>query len=286
MLPNNKSWACQVPYIDKEIELETFTNCTAIENGWCWNTPLWSRLGTGYVYSNKFVSDEDALEEFKNYLCSNKMVIPRTREDIDQLKFRNIDMRVGIHERTWVGNCVAIGLSAGFIEPLESNGLFSVHQFLFELARALGRGAPTKWEKHAYNYATFKQFNEFAEFVAIHYSLTKRTDTPYWKALTEKDYFSTAKRSPSTFDAIIDNRAFTHISPLTGGYSWIQAGMEYFPLDSISARLGEMEKPADYKHFYKTQIDYLDNRKKYWEDIISKKPTLYEYLRDNIYFEK
>jgi tryptophan halogenase len=235
------------------------------------------------VYSDKFISDDDALEEFKSYLCSDKMLIPRTREDIDQLKFRNINMRVGIHERTWVGNCVAIGLSAGFIEPLESNGLFSVHQFLFELVRALARGAPSEWDKRAYNYATFKQFNEFAEFVAIHYSLTKRTDTPYWKALTEKDYFSTAKHSPSTFDQIIDNRAFTHISPLSGGYSWIQAGMEYFPLDRITATLGEMETPTDYKEFYKNQIDYLDGRKKYWESIIDSQPTLFEYLRDNIY---
>ena len=62
---------------------------------------------------------------------SDKMVIPRTAEEIKSLKFKEITMRVGIHKRTFVKNVVAIGLSAGFIEPLESNGLFSVHEFHF-----------------------------------------------------------------------------------------------------------------------------------------------------------
>lgn len=283
MLPNNKAWAAQVPYKDKEKEIEPFTNCTAIENGWCWNIPLWSRLGTGYVYSDKFVSKEDALNEFKNYLQSNKMIIPRSKEEVDQLKFKEISIRVGIHERTFVGNVVAIGLAAGFIEPLESNGLYTVHQFLFELIRALSRGTPSEWDKHAYNYATFKMFNEFAEFVAIHYSLSKRDDTPYWKSHLEKDFFLTAKKEPSTFSSIVDNRAFVNASPTSGGYSWIQVGMEYFPLDKISARLGEIETPKNYKTFYSKEIDYLNRRKRYWESIIDAQPSLYEYLRDNIY---
>ena len=283
MLPNNKAWATQLPYANKEIELEPFTNCTAINNGWVWNIPLWSRLGTGYVYSDKFISKEDALKEFKQYLQSDKMVVPRTKDEVENLKFKELTMRVGIHKRTWVGNCVAIGLAAGFIEPLESNGLYTIHQFLFELIRTLSRGAPTEWDKSAYNYATFKQFNEFAEFVAIHYSLSRRDDTEYWQASMRKDYFSTVKKSPSTFDQIVDNRSFTHNAPISGGYSWIQAGMNYFPLDHIDAKLGEMETPTDYKTFYSVQIKYLEDRKKYWESIIDSQPTLFEYLRDNIY---
>jgi hypothetical protein len=112
---------------NKEKQLEPFTNCTAIENGWVWNIPLWSRIGTGYVYSSKFVDDETALKEFKKHLG---------KED---LEFKNIKMRVGIHNRIWVKNVVAIGLSAGFIEPLESNGLFTVHEFLIKLVRNLQR---------------------------------------------------------------------------------------------------------------------------------------------------
>ena len=110
MLPNNKAWATRIEYKDKEKELEGFTNCTALGNGWAWNIPLWSRLGTGYVYSDKFISPEEAKEEFKNYLTSDKMVVPRTREEVDSLEFKDITMRVGIHKRTFVKNVVAIDL--------------------------------------------------------------------------------------------------------------------------------------------------------------------------------
>jgi flavin-dependent dehydrogenase len=120
LLPNNSAWACQVPYKEKEKELEPFTHCTALKNGWCWNIPLWSRLGTGYVFSNKYISSDEALEEFKSYLMSKKMIVPRTKEEVESFDYRLIKMRVGIHKRTWVKNVVAIGLSAGFIEPLES----------------------------------------------------------------------------------------------------------------------------------------------------------------------
>lgn len=283
MLPNNKAWATHLPYVDKEQELEPFTNCTAISNGWVWNIPLWSRLGTGYVYSDKFISKEDALEEFKNYLQSNKMLIPRSQQEVDNLKFKEITMRVGIHKRTWVGNCVAIGLAAGFIEPLESNGLYTVHQFLFELLRALSRGNPSEWDKSAYNQNTFKMFNEFAEFVAMHYSLSKRDDSAYWKSIQQRDFFSAVKKHPSTFEALVDNRSFVHQSPLTGGYSWIMAGFNYLALDSIDAKLGEMERPVDYNLFYRDQITFLNARKTRWQAIINDQTTLYEFLKNNIY---
>ena len=61
-LPNNKAWVTKIPYVDKTKEVESFTNCTAIENGWVWNIPLWSRVGTGYVYSDKFVDDENCFK--------------------------------------------------------------------------------------------------------------------------------------------------------------------------------------------------------------------------------
>jgi hypothetical protein len=72
----------------------------------------------------------------KNILKSNKMTIPRSSDDVESYTYKNIKMRVGIHKRTWVGNVIAIGLSAGFIEPLESNGLFTVHEFLLSASKS------------------------------------------------------------------------------------------------------------------------------------------------------
>jgi hypothetical protein len=130
-LPCNKAWAVQIPYVDKEKEIENFTNCTALGYGWVWNTPLWSRIGTGYVYSDKFTTDEEALEEFKNYLKNKIEPIYAPERITDDLKFRNITMKTGIHKKLWEKNVIAIGLSAGFIEPLESNGLIYVTRICY-----------------------------------------------------------------------------------------------------------------------------------------------------------
>ena len=89
ILPNNKAWATQIPYTDKDLEMEPYTNCTAIGNGWVWNIPSWSRIGTGYVYSDRFISSEDALEEFKEYLVSDKMTIV-DKNRVKDLKFKEL----------------------------------------------------------------------------------------------------------------------------------------------------------------------------------------------------
>ena len=98
-----------------------------------WNIPSWQRIGTGYVYSDKYVSDEEALQQFKNHL-------DKKGHDYSKSEFKNIKMRVGRHKRLFVKNVVAIGLSLGFYRPLESNGLYSTHEFLYTLVRTLNRG--------------------------------------------------------------------------------------------------------------------------------------------------
>jgi tryptophan halogenase len=140
------------------------------------------------VYSDKYVTPEEAKEEFKQHLMSNKVICPKTREEVDALEYKDVPMRVGIHKRTWVKNVVAIGLSAGFIEPLESNGLFSVHEFLFKLVKSLQRPAVTQWDIDVYNASCLNIFRNFAEFVALHYALSHRNDTEYWKANLNKNW--------------------------------------------------------------------------------------------------
>ena len=113
MLPNNSAWVSRVPYTNKEKELKGYTNCTAIENGWVWRTPTWSRMGSGYVYSDKFVDDDTAEMQLKQHL------------GVDDIDFRRINIRHGIHKEGWVKNVVAIGLSYCFVEPLESSSVQS-----------------------------------------------------------------------------------------------------------------------------------------------------------------
>lgn len=286
VLPNTHAWATRIEYKDKEKELDTVTRCTALKNGWCWNIPLWSRLGSGYVYSNKYISHEDALEEFKEYLSSN-ISIPRSKEEIEELEFRNIEMRVGIHDRVWVKNVVAIGLSAGFIEPLESNGLFSVHEFLFELVRSLQREKVSQWDKDMFNYSVKSKFNQFVEFIRIHYSLSIRDDSEYWKDNLNRSYDIDASRKnddQSTHIYDIQNIKTNDFNPpVAGGVTWITSGMNYMLLDDVAIRLGEITNKMNYKKDLDPYFQKLEEKKKRWKSASLSSKTITQYLKDKYY---
>lgn len=296
ILPNNKAWATHLPYIDKEKEIECFTNSTAIGNGWCWNIPLWSRIGTGYVYSDKFISDEEALEEFKEYLMSDKVIIPRTREQVDAMTFKPINMRVGIHNRTWVKNVVAIGLSAGFIEPLESNGLFTVHEFLLRLIKTLQRSdVYTAFDVDMYNISVKEMFYEFSEFVALHYKLSNRDDTDYWKYVTRNSNRMTEELisrvvNPSNASLALKWAKYNQTGFLDDyetGIPAIAAGMNYKPFEKIDLDIRKIKNCNDDYH----QI--IESHSNSWKENYElnlekalKCPTLYEYLKTNIHTDK
>lgn len=282
MLPNNRAWATRIPYKDKEKELEPFTNCTAIGHGWVWNIPLWSRIGSGYVYSDKYVTPEEAKEEFKQYLMSDKVVCPKTREEVDALEFKDVPMRVGIHNRTWVKNCVAIGLSAGFIEPLESNGLFSVHEFLFKLLKSLQRPAVTQWDIDSYNASTLQIFRNFSEFVALHYALSIRNDTEYWKDNSRRIYSPGMDRQiPQSFHGFYDlnhRKMFSGTTPLDAGITRIAVGMNYPILDRITIQYEQNRETEEYNNRYAESFEMFEKKKAYWERCAEQEPTLFEYL--------
>lgn len=287
MLPNNRAWATRVPYKDKEKELEPFTNCTAIGHGWVWNIPLWSRIGTGYVYSDKYTTPEAAKEEFKQYLMSDKVVCPKTREEVDALEFKDVPMRVGIHERTWVKNVVAIGLSAGFIEPLESNGLFSVHEFLFNLVKCMLRPAVSQWDIDVYNSSCLNIFRNFTEFVALHYALSIRNDTDYWKANGSRVYSpDMIKVEPTAFQGfsvLKQDKMFTNRAPIHAGITMIATGMNYFHFDKIAQRKEEIRDQISHKLAMAEDFEILEKKKAYWSRLAESEPTLYQYLKDNVY---
>ncbi len=288
ILPNTKAWATQIQYKDPDIEVENVTRCTALKNGWCWNIPLFSRLGSGYVYSDKYTTDEEALKEFKNYLTS-ELKIPRTQEDVESLEFRNIKMRVGIHKRTWVKNVVAIGLSAGFIEPLESNGLFTVHEFLFCLVKSLKRDKISQWDRDVYNKHIKKIYDNFVEFIRLHYALSLRDDSEYWKNNFNRSYFndpnSMSELSHLNTVADLGFRVGNRTMPQRGGNSWISVGMNYFLVDKISLTLLDiMQGPQDSQKI-EDIFKKLDNNKKNWDSQALGSETSYEYIKRKYHSE-
>tara|TARA_R110002020_G_scaffold475327_1_gene709595 strand:- start:56 stop:1567 length:1512 start_codon:yes stop_codon:yes gene_type:complete len=267
LLPNNKAWATSVPYKNKEKELKPYTNCTAIENGWVWNIPSWDKIGTGYVYSDKYISDKKALAELKKHL--NKKGLNYTKST-----FNNIKMRVGIHERLFVKNVCAIGLSAGFIEPLESNGLLSVHEFLLNLINILKRGKITQWNRDNFNVSCKKYFDVFTEFVASHYALSQRTDTPYWQDISNKSFYDNRlvdSELKLTLDCYMDRFNFFKSN---AGMHYISTGMNYLGKEPV-----DKEMSTEFKHI----LQLRKNELKKWNDICKNKKSLLNFLKDTIY---
>ncbi len=266
LLPNDRAWATHVPHSDKE-NMQPITECTAIENGWVWNIPLWDKIGTGYVYSSKYISDEDAKKEFINHLKSKGL-------DTEG-EYKLIPMRIGRHERTWVGNVIAIGLSAGFLEPLESNGLLMVHENLLDLYKTLRRGEPSALIKQYYNSAWKVNYDTFAEFLVIHYSFSQRKDTPYWRDIFNKEY-DQAKSMFENLYGMYGLCAFGRelyqesrfIWP-TRGLPYIASGMNVCPFTGPTLTYQEcLPLKAEFKK---------------WNETVQTYPTMYNYLKENIY---
>ena len=270
LLPNNKAWATRVPYKNKEKELQPYTNCTAIENGWVWNIPSWERIGTGYVYSDKYVSDEEALNEFKRHL-------DKKGSDYSNTEFKNIKMRVGIHNRLFVKNVCAIGLSAGFIEPLESNGLLSVHEFLINLIKVMKRGDKiSQWDRDSFNLTCRKFFDSFTEFVALHYALSHRDDTTYWRDISKKSFYEKRLNDENLKLDIEAKMLDGEYYNSKFGVHCISTGMRYFAIDFLKHNNSVDEND-------KMKILLRDKEVNKWNVLCKDKTSLLQFLKENIH---
>jgi len=277
ILPNNSAWCTRIPYKNKRKQLVGYTNCTAVKNGWIWSIPLWSRMGSGYVYSDKYISDEDALKEFQKHIGTQ------------ELEFKKIKFRTGIHQRLWVKNVCAIGLSAGFIEPLESNGLFSVHEFILQLLRTLQRDFVSQWDKDVFTTMCKNVHYAFMEFVAMHYALSHRQDTPYWKDNFNKswseDLVNLVPSCYKGFDHAVYDRGFHHtFTEAEAGIHCIAAGMHWSPTDVPS--IIKATNISDMRH-WKTRwgavTARLNRRKEEWKNAVKDAPLMYNFLKDACY---
>ena len=269
LLPNNSAWATKIPYKNKKEQIVNFTDCHAVENGWIWTIPLWSRKGCGYVYSDNFIDDDGALKQFQKYLGT------------DELEFKKIKMKIGIHERLWEKNVVAIGLSSGFIEPLESTGLFSVHEFLRELIRELKRDRVSQWDRDNFTYRCKDLFRVFAEFVSLHYILSHRNDTEYWKHIQEKSQLREENR---IIFKLADARFHEHnFGCMLGGIHAIATGMHYSPTELSEIMWLSLENKERLVEEWAPFIKNLNERKNKWEQAVKKSEKTYDFLERNIY---
>jgi tryptophan halogenase len=292
-LMNDSAIATIIPYLDKDKEMSSVTNCTAIDAGWVWNIPLYNRIGTGYVYSSKFATKEEAEAQFRKHLASDRMdyVDERSKERAEQAEFRHIKIKHGCHRRSWIKNVVGVGLANGFIEPLESTGLMLTHEAIMKLIDVLDMrdGYVNQYDIDTFNFTMFDQVNGFKEFISLHYTLSKRNDTPYWKHVTEGFTYSNEMiewkpkiRNPYT-DLAYRNLVNHTYGPDQGGLIYIAAGHGYNPLskrwiDDEAQRIN-INMGYDIKKTRKLWEDHV----KELQITLDKLPTHYQWLKQNYY---
>jgi len=164
--------AMQIPRDVAKEGINPYTTATALSSGWVWNIPLYGRDGTGYVYSSSFISPDEAEREFRAHLGN-------ASNNCNPLHIR---MRVGRNRNSWVKNCVSIGLSSGFVEPLESTGIFFIQHGIEELVSHFPGILIDEELVKSYNRAVADCIDGVREFLTLHYCAGTRADTPFWRA--------------------------------------------------------------------------------------------------------
>ncbi len=241
----DRALAVQLPHEDVT-KLDPFTQSTALGAGWSWRVPLYSRIGTGYVFSSAFRSDDEATEEFLTHLGpAGKGATPRA-----------LSMRVGRSRRTWVGNCVAIGLSSGFIEPLESTAIFLIQRSLHHLGAYFPDRTFDPRLARRYNSLIETAYSEIRDFIVLHYCVSNRTDTAFWEAArgdieipdSLRENLELWRQVLPGADDIEHNHLFNYLS-----YIQVLFGKRYF--EGVSFPVEDILSPADWNGFSQAMDD-------------------------------
>ena len=159
--------------------MHPYTRAHAHEHGWTWSIPLRSRIGSGYVYHGDFCSPEQAEKNFRAYWGNERM---------RDVQVRHISFDSDTLRNPWVGNVVAIGLSAGFVEPLEATGLNWTISCADLLSRCLGARCFDDDMREKYNALMLGYIHDVQDFVDAHYLLSSRRDTEFWRYQTARKY--------------------------------------------------------------------------------------------------
>jgi 2-polyprenyl-6-methoxyphenol hydroxylase-like FAD-dependent oxidoreductase len=150
------------------------TTSTAKSAGWIWHIPLKNRVGNGYVYSSRYIDDDAAAAEFREHVGISP-----------DAEVRHLKMKCGRIERSWVRNCLAVGLAQGFVEPLEATALHVVLATVNTFAQAWAKD-----DRSGFNADIARRYEGIRDYLVAHYRAAKRNDSEYWRDAARMDALS------------------------------------------------------------------------------------------------
>lgn len=201
------------------------TRATALSNGWAWKIPLTNRFGNGYVYSADYITPDQAETELRQHLGMLE----------SDVAARHLQMKVGRVEKHWDKNCLAVGLSQGFIEPLEATALALSFNTISFFMSYYEKGMFTHQFEDAFNRDINARFDGVRDYIVCHYKANQRRDTDYWKDNAANSHLSeTLNQILNFWQAGGDFAKNMYANNLVGSYqpkSWacLLAGYGVFP---------------------------------------------------------
>ncbi|WP_066817954.1 tryptophan halogenase family protein [Sphingomonas mali] len=163
--------AIQVPYATEDAPIASYTISTAQEAGWIWDIGLDRRRGIGHVYSSSHTDDARAEAVLRDYVGPAG----------ERLETRKIRFEGGYREINWVKNCVAIGLSSGFFEPLEATGIVFAEVAAAMVANLFPWGGDFETSARQFNHIMRRRYERALDFIKLHYSISQRRDSDFWR---------------------------------------------------------------------------------------------------------
>ena len=238
-LPCNRAYAVPCEIIDP---VRPFTRATARHAGWQWRIPLQHRIGNGHVYCDRYISDQDAVDQLMSTLEGKPLADPK------QLFFKT-----GKRRKLWSKNCIAIGLSGGFLEPLESTSIDLIQSGIVNLLNLLPEKECAAADADEYNRLMDREYERVRDFLMLHYVATQREDGELWRDMRNMDWPDSLKHKIDAFKhrAIVPD--YTH--GLFAAASWLSVfiGQNIIPEhydpradlmadEALAEELGRIEK--------------------------------------------
>lgn len=253
-LPNDNAVVIRTQYTNPQEQCHPYTKATAMNSGWMFTIPTYKSIGNGYVYSSKFISPEDAEQELRNKI--GEFVAPA----------KHLKMKCGYHKEIAVKNVCAVGLSAGFVEPLEATGITFTTGVVSDLVGILNSSGNIWGEQQRKIINSNFEFmsHEILAFVWAHYHYASKEDTEYWKHVKNQKINDLPKLSKEILDLFLPvPKRFLNIAPnsmfnVVQWFTILHAGGAY--KDIKSPLTEKQQRYAEYfLESHKNRLDLAEN---------------------------
>jgi tryptophan 7-halogenase len=208
-MPVNIAVAAPVEYADEALEMRPYTTAKCLDIGWMWVTPIQSRIGAGIIFNSSITSVEEAKSKFESIWGDRRLA-----------EFNVLRWEPKFNSESWLGNVVSVGLSSGFVEPLESSGLALIGEAGYSLLGRIRKGFYNTTDVLAHNARLALKYEETMDFVRLHY-LNSTYASKFWKMVKEQELSESLVERINMYEKFGYSNTFLPEGAIFSEHSWV-----------------------------------------------------------------